>query len=577
MPDRIGRYDIVIQIARGGMATVFLARAEGHGGFDRYVALKLTAEHLRDDPEFGQHLVEEAKLVAHLRHQNVVPVLDVGEQGEGVVFLVMDYVPGDSLGGLFKLARQNNDPVTPRIGLRILVDALAGLHAAHEHKDEDGRPLKIIHRDFSPQNILVGTDGIARLTDFGIAKAASRASVTVAGTMKGKVSYASPEQARGGQLDRRCDVWAAGVIAWEIFAGRKLYPANERTLLDVVKGPPQRLKSFIPNIPPEIDEAIARALGFELDERTPTAQQFARELVAAARPHNLIAEVDEVAEYVQRQVAAVLEDRKTAIADARARREGTPISASATPSEKEMKTVPLPSLPDFPGQPPQSQRAAPPQPPPVSERWSTPSNPSNPSATPAGTELTADPLGLMKPPGLADTIQRFVKEKPAIAIGAASCVAVLLLGIIIVAALSGGGSKADKLAAASASASALPPVVPATTTPTNVVAPPSLGEPEPLPASLDVTANAPIAHLQLGKRTVDMEVPAPNVEVELAPDDSGPLAIVATSADGRVANANWSPGDPDLQLAFGDTPAPAAAPPVVVHKAGKKGGKKKPH
>ncbi|HEY8074109.1 MAG TPA: protein kinase, partial [Labilithrix sp.] len=160
-PQRIGPYEIILPIAKGGMATVFLARSEGLGGFDRYVALKLTAPALRSDPLFAKHLIEEGKLVAHLRHTNVVPVLDVGECDDGV-YLVMEYVPGDSLSGLIRTGKASEGTLPLKVSMRVLCDALLGLHAAHEHTDEEGHSLKIVHRDFSPQNILVGTDGVAR-------------------------------------------------------------------------------------------------------------------------------------------------------------------------------------------------------------------------------------------------------------------------------------------------------------------------------------------------------------------------------------------------------------------------------
>ena len=259
-PERVGRYEILLPIAKGGMATVYLARAEGHGGFDRYVALKLTLPHLREDPDFAAHLVDEAKLVAHIRHTHVVPVLDVGEDALGV-FLVMEYVAGDSLSGLIRLASKTDTPLPARVALRILVDALDGLHAAHEHRDEDGGPLDVVHRDFSPQNILVGTDGVARLADFGIAKAASRASTTAAGTIKGKMRYLSPEQARGAPLDRRCDLWAAGVVAWEILCGRRLNTgkSDAQAILATFDEVP-RVRSIVPDAPQAIDDSDREAL-----------------------------------------------------------------------------------------------------------------------------------------------------------------------------------------------------------------------------------------------------------------------------------------------------------------------------
>ena len=322
-PERVGQYEIVLPIAKGGMATVYLARAEGHGGFDRYVALKLTHPHLRSDPEFSAVLLDEAKLVAHIRHTNVVPVLDVAQDKLGV-FLVMDYIAGDTLGGLIKTAASLGTPLPVGVSLRILIDALEGLHAAHEHGDEDGYPLHLVHRDFSPQNILVGTDGVGKLTDFGIAKAASRASSTADGLIKGKMSYVSPEQARGLPLDRRCDLWAAGVIAWEIVCRRKLNPPNDPlSLLSTVKRAPPLIRSVVPDAPEALEKAIASVLKLEPDERPATAQLLARDLAAAARACGMLAETHEVAEHVKRLAGPVLAERKAKLAAARRRRIGS--------------------------------------------------------------------------------------------------------------------------------------------------------------------------------------------------------------------------------------------------------------
>ncbi|HVH43799.1 MAG TPA: serine/threonine-protein kinase, partial [Labilithrix sp.] len=505
-PDKIGRYEIVLQIARGGMATVYLARSEGHGGFDRYVALKHTAEHLRSDPYFAEHLVEEAKLVAHLRHPNVVPVLDVGVDERGAVFLVMEYVPGDSLGGLLRAARESKVPLPPRVGLRILLDALAGLHAAHEHADEDGNSHHIVHRDFSPQNILVGTDGVARLTDFGIAKATSRVSFSVAGTMKGKVSYASPEQARGRSVDRRCDVWAAAVVAWEIIAGHKLYPPTPRTLIDIVERPPPRLRTVVADVPQEIDDAIAQSLQLDAAERPASAQAFARMLSAAARDANMLAEIDEVAAYVQRAVGPELEERKHKIAETRRQRS---IKPSAFPHGSSrspfVSSAPLPPLPDIP----------------LTEAPVTSSSTESTEDGPLGHQ-DGGALRALPDPAAPDRARArdrvllagqralvpawLLEKRRLMVIGAAAGAVVLL--VIVIAALSGGSSDADATVRASASASAAGgaalPAPPGTNSSTSVM--PSLGAPEPLPPQLEITANLPIARVHVGDRVVDMEV-----------------------------------------------------------------------
>src|ERR1700722_6743241 len=185
------------------MATVYLATTRGPMGFEAEVALKLTHPHLHESTEFSADLLEEAKLAVRIRHLNVAAVLDADVDPHGV-YLVMEYVEGDTLAGLMKAT-----PLMPKpMALRVLVDALAGLHAAHELAGEDGKLLGLVHRDFTPQNIGGGTGGVARLTDFGIAKAATRLGHTRTGFVKGKIGYMAPEQAKGAPLDRRSAVWA---------------------------------------------------------------------------------------------------------------------------------------------------------------------------------------------------------------------------------------------------------------------------------------------------------------------------------------------------------------------------------
>jgi serine/threonine-protein kinase len=312
VPERIGRYEILLPIASGGMATVYLARARGPSGFERDVALKLTHAHLRESAEFARELVEEAKLAVRIRHANVVPVLDMGDDPFGL-FLVMEYIEGDTLSGLVRRSAAAGAPLAPRVGLRILLDALAGLHFAHELKDDGGEPLGLVHRDFSPQNILVGLDGVGRLTDFGIAKAATRLGQTRTGMIKGKIAYMSPEQARGQRVDRRCDVWAGGVMAWEILAGRRLYGGAEDVglLFRIATETPPRLRTVQPDIGPEIDEVIARALAPDPDARIGTAGELAREMARALRASHVdLAEPAEVGEQVERLVGRRLTERR---------------------------------------------------------------------------------------------------------------------------------------------------------------------------------------------------------------------------------------------------------------------------
>jgi serine/threonine-protein kinase len=282
MPSRVGRYELLARIASGGMATVYLARARGVAGFEREVALKLTHAHLRESPEFTSLLVEEAKLAGRIRHTNVVSILDVGEDPLGL-FLVMDYVEGDTLSGLQRrhLATRGK-PLPIAVGMRVLLDALEGLHAAHELRGADTTPLGVVHRDFSPQNVLVGCDGVAKLADFGIAKATARVGNTATGVVKGKAAYMAPEQARGHSIDRRSDVWAAGVVAWELFAGRRLYGKGDEVpvLLKVISEPPPRLRE-VAEVTPQVDAAVASALEMDVEQRCPTASALAERLAEA--------------------------------------------------------------------------------------------------------------------------------------------------------------------------------------------------------------------------------------------------------------------------------------------------------
>lgn len=340
IPATLGRYEVLGAIASGGMATVYLARVTGLAGFEREVALKLTHAHLRDEPDFVTSLMDEARLAGRIRHQNVVSVLDVGVDPAGV-FIVMDYVDGDSLSRILRVMRKNDQQVPLGIALRIVDDTLAGLHAAHELKNAEGSSLELVHRDVTPHNILLGKDGVARLTDFGVAKAESRLGNTSTGLVKGKAAYMSPEQAQGSAVDRRSDVWAAGVVAWELISGQRLYeaPNDAAILFKVVRDRPMRLSHIRPDIPPAIDDAIARALEPDLDERFPTAEAFADALAAARDEHQLKVDHREVSRFLEPILAPLLEKRQARI------REVAGLRKPGDPALHSNPTNPLPPPP----------------------------------------------------------------------------------------------------------------------------------------------------------------------------------------------------------------------------------------
>lgn len=292
---RIGRYEVLGEIASGGMATVYLARSLGAKGFSRLVAIKRLHPHLESEEDFVQMFLDEARLAARIRHPNVVATLDV-EDSEGL-YIVMEYIEGVTLLTLSRAAQKVGERVPVPIAMRIALDILGGLHAAHELLDEDGQFLNLVHRDVSPQNILVGADGSSRLTDFGIAKAASRLSMTRDGQLKGKISYMAPEQTRRVELDRRVDVFTMGIVIWEVLAGRRLFSGESdvEVLNQLLFEPIPRLKDHAPSLPSTVEQAVMRALDREPAQRYRSALEFAEALEQAMRvmggaaPHRVVA------------------------------------------------------------------------------------------------------------------------------------------------------------------------------------------------------------------------------------------------------------------------------------------------
>ena len=279
---RFGRYEVIAEIASGGMATVYLGRALGAAGFTRLVAIKLMHPHVGKDEEFIAMFMDEARLAARIRHPNVVPTLDL-ENGDDGLFLVMEYIEGDGLLNLMRLASKAGARIPAPVVLRIGLDILNGLHAAHELTGDRGEPLKLVHRDVSPHNILLGIDGIARITDFGIARAEERISATRDGQIKGKLAYMAPEQTSATPVDRRADLFSTGVVLWECLAGRRLFHGQNdgEVLRNLLANPIPRLRSIVPDLPEALDAVCARALEREPDNRFVNAAQFAEALEEA--------------------------------------------------------------------------------------------------------------------------------------------------------------------------------------------------------------------------------------------------------------------------------------------------------
>jgi eukaryotic-like serine/threonine-protein kinase len=280
---RAGRYEVHAEIASGGMATVHIGRLVGPVGFARTVAIKRLHPPFAKDPEFVASFLDEARLAARIRHPNVVSTLDVVGTG-GELFVVMEYVVGESLAQLMRLALAKGEQVPPAITATIMVGVLHGLHAAHEARDENGEPLRIVHRDVSPHNVLVGTDGAPHLIDFGVAKARGRSQTTREGQIKGKISYMPPEQLLGGAIDRRADVFAAAIVLWETLTGRRLFQGVDDgdVLARVLYQPVEPPSTYGPGITPAIDTVVLRGLARDLNKRYATAREMALAIEAAA-------------------------------------------------------------------------------------------------------------------------------------------------------------------------------------------------------------------------------------------------------------------------------------------------------
>ncbi len=305
-PRALGRYLLYREIASGGMASVHLGRLMGPVGFSKTVAIKRLHPQFERDPEFVAMFLDEARIAARVRHPNVVQILDVVAT-DGELFLVLDYVEGDSLRSLLRASgRAGNSAPPAKIVAAIVSGALQGLHAAHEAKGEGGEPLGVVHRDVSPDNILVGVDGIPRVLDFGIAKAMGRLHATRSGQMKGKLAYMAPEQITSGPITRRTDVYGASVVLWEALTGSRLFTGDEGAIIARVIGndiPPP--SSVEPSVPRGLDALTLRGLSKDPDARFPTAVEMAHEL-ARVTP---IASSLEVAEWVKNTAGEKIAER----------------------------------------------------------------------------------------------------------------------------------------------------------------------------------------------------------------------------------------------------------------------------
>ncbi len=301
-PANMGRYEILCHLATGGMAEIFLVRQGGAHGFEKYVVLKQIRERHAEDPQFVQMFLDEARLAARLQHQNIAQVYDIGEVN-GSYFFTMEYLHGEDLRALYRSAETRAQRIPLEHALKIVAGAAAGLHYAHERTDDSGKPLKIVHRDVSPSNIVVTFDGGVKLVDFGIARTSKRRQETQSGSLKGKLAYMAPEQCLDDELDRRTDIFSLGIVLYELTTTRRLFRhGNESDYLvmnRIVHGDFPPPTAVVPDYPEELEKIVMRALAIDPKERFQTAQELLLAIEAFTREHELTSSAAALAGYVK--------------------------------------------------------------------------------------------------------------------------------------------------------------------------------------------------------------------------------------------------------------------------------------
>jgi len=307
----LGRYELLMPIAKGGMAMVWAARLKGTRGFQKLVAIKTMLPAMIDEPSFEKMFLDEASLASQVRHPHVVETLDLGEQ-DRILYLVMEWVDGEPLNVIMHYAVKRGG-IPQAIAVAIMLQALRGLHAAHELKDETGALVGLVHRDVTPQNVLVSYDGVVKLVDFGVAKATSRLSAeTEAGQLKGKIAYMSPEQLKGEPIDRRTDIFAVGILLYMLTTGTHPFKGDEQaetvqniTSPEPAKAPHRLVHGYNPALETVVMQAIAKD----------PAKRFAsaNDMFKALRGVVQAATDDEVAEFIKSLMADRVEKRRNAI------------------------------------------------------------------------------------------------------------------------------------------------------------------------------------------------------------------------------------------------------------------------
>ncbi|MBX3191208.1 MAG: serine/threonine protein kinase [Labilithrix sp.] len=511
---RLDRYELLCPLAYGGMASVWLARFGGRRGFERLVVVKMILPQYSQDPRFQEMFLDEARIASRIEHANVARILDVGEQEENT-FIVMEWVDGDSLSKVMRAAESKKQPVPAGIALRVCADAAAGLHAAHVLQERDGTPLGVVHRDVSPQNILIANTGSTVIIDFGVAKARDRVSQeTSAGQLKGKIRYMAPEQALGRAIDHRADVWALGAILYELFAGVPPYdgPNEVATLHKLTSGTvPAPLP---PHVPLAIRRVVDRALAYDSADRYATALELNLALETAMVEIGEATSIAVVAHYT----AQLLADRKAArrravdaaLASAQARDGGRdrPSTSAVAPSISGIaapsSSPSVSSGPPAPSSLHRARTATPPYPmaPTDLDLASTPSGSVGHSDVPSATSsATLGSAAMEYPPELVDDPARKRRFVTAVILGVSLAAGVIGAVLIISTAVLKRSANEASTGAASQTA--------VTAAAATEAPPPPESEPAPAPAAAPLESPSATASASASASASAIAVSAP--------------------------------------------------------------------
>jgi TonB family protein len=526
-PDRFGAYEILERIAAGGMAELYKARRSGVEGFQKILAIKKILPHLADNEEFIAMFADEAKLAAQLNHPNIVHIFDLGKIEGGGYFIAMEYVDGRDLRALLNAAQDLGVPLPTPLAVYVASKVAAALDYAHRRKDSEGREMTIVHRDVSPQNILISYEGDIKLCDFGIAKAASKASTTQSGALKGKVQYMSPEQAWGKPIDRRSDLFSLGSVLFEMLTGTRLFRGDsDLTVLEKVRAaqvvPPSTIN---PEVPKNLDTVVLKALAREPEERYPNASDMLRDLEAVLYSYSPAPGSADLAIYLHR-----LQAEEQAAADIKSREAA---NAATPPPEKKRKSKGSP-VPRRTGSAPQFVAPAPPASPP-------------PQAPAASSRSETPPSGVFAAPAARRADAEAKSRAPLYTLIALAVVALVAAGW---------------WALRRPSAPLPAPVVRATPLP--AMAPTSLAIPSPAPTALvdqKVIEEEVQRQLAARKRELQKAMEA-NMRPakEAAPAKKGD-AVPATQA--TVVEAETSPVPPSPRPQPTAAPLPTEPPPTI--------------